>query len=328
MNGLRKFLKLLWVLFLLVFMSLSAYASEFPAETVYSKFGSSVVAIWGSGEKTQGSIGAGSLISKDGLVVTNAHVISVGSTGKLYPQISIFLKPERLTGNVKKDLSKGYAARVLAVSKDLDLALLKINQTPSNLNIICIASPDDVRIGQEVVAIGHPEQGGFWSLTYGRISGEFSDFGGIRGKDMYQTDTSVNRGNSGGPLLDSRGCMVGINTSIARRSNDGLAITGINFALKSEVVHEWFAQQGLNLAYMTPAPPAKTKAKNIPTSKTIPEVGRHEVEPKPKIGVKPKTQKTRTYRFKTPKRPYDYNNLIKVEKELEDMMKDMRGKIR
>ncbi len=339
----RNPVRLLWVLFLSLLLALPAYASGFPAEAVYSRYGPSVVAIWASGGKTQGAIGAGSLISKDGLIVTNSHVISVSSTGKLYPQISVFFKPERLTGDVKRDLSKGYTAKVLAVSKDLDIAVLKVDYTPSGLNLICLSSPANVRIGQEVVAIGHPEQGGFWSLTYGRISGEFSDFGGTRGKHMYQTDTSVNRGNSGGPLLDGRGCLVGINTSIARRSDDGLAITGINFALKSKVVHDWLALQGLSVGYMTSVAtasktsvteppvevppvtkssqplPAQTKAKDAPT----PKAREHEVKPKQRNGGK---EENRKHRFKTPKRPYDYNNLIKVEEELEDMMKEMRLK--
>jgi len=362
----NNFIRLFLSLSLSLFLALPSYASEFPAETIYSKYGPSVVAIWASGGKTQASIGAGSLISENGLVVTNAHVISIGSTGKPYPKISVFFKPERLTGDVKKDLNKGYAARILAVSRPLDIAVLKIEQTPSGLNYICLSSPDSVHIGQEVVAIGHPEQGGFWSLTYGRISGEFSDFGGVKGKHMYQTDTSLNRGNSGGPLLDSRGCLVGVNTSIARRSDDGLAITGINFALKSEVVHDWLALQDLSIAYITPAatteseetfatkPPAtepsvtepsvtessvteppKTRPGKIKQPLASPAKTKSEIfsnEKAPKQTVKPGTpaeeKKIRKSRFKTPKRPYNYNDLTKVEQELEDMMKEMRGKIR
>ncbi|KKM18210.1 hypothetical protein LCGC14_1668000, partial [marine sediment metagenome] len=60
-----------------------------------------------------------------------------------------------------------------------------------------------------------------------------------------------NRGNSGGPLLDRRGYMVGVNTNIARRGSGDLAITGVNFALKSSVVNNWLGQQGVRLAYGT-----------------------------------------------------------------------------
>src|SRR5206468_6675576 len=117
-------------------------------------------------------------------------------------------------------------------------------------------------------AIGHPEHGAKWSLTTGRIGGEWANFEGVTGKDVYQMETSVNRGNSGGPLLDGNGYMVGINTAIARRSEDGLAITGINFALKSSVVRAWIAttlgkldnQVDNGPASATPPPPQQVAA--------------------------------------------------------------------
>jgi len=109
---------------------------------------------------------------------------------------------------------------------------------PDGLPTMAIAG-EDVGVGEATAAIGHPEHGAKWSLTTGRIGGEWADFEGVKGKDVYQMETSVNRGNSGGPLLDGNGYMVGINTAIARRSEDGLAITGINFAIKSSVVRRW-----------------------------------------------------------------------------------------
>jgi serine protease Do len=75
-----------------------------------------------------------------------------------------------------------------------------------------------------------------------------ADFEGVKGKDVYQMETSVNRGNSGGPLLDGNGYLVGINTSISRRSADGLAITGINFAIKSAVVRRWISESREQIA--------------------------------------------------------------------------------
>lgn len=177
-------------------------------------------------------IGAGSIISRDGLVLTNTHVVIDKSTNKSFPHISIYLKPDKLTGVVKDDLSRRLDAQVLHYSVELDLALLKAKDLHSEINIIELADPSEIKIGEEVIAIGHPEQGGFWSLTYGRISGELSNYQSMPGKDMYQTDTGVNRGNSGGPLLDRREYMVAVNSNIARLSKDGLPITGVNFAIK------------------------------------------------------------------------------------------------
>src|SRR3989304_5734656 len=236
---------------LVVVFSVASYAAGFPAKKIYETYSPSVVVIRASGEKGGGMIGAGSLISGDGLVVTNAHVVMDRDKTVIYPKIKVYLRPERVTGFVEKDLAKGYGAEVIAYSVELDLALLKMSGVPPGLNAIEFADPEEISVGEEVVAIGHPEQGGFWSLTYGRISGEIGDFQGIEGKDVFQTDTSVNRGNSGGPLLDMRGYMVAVNSNIARVGADGLPITGVNFSIKSSVVKDWMKKKGLAVKYGT-----------------------------------------------------------------------------
>jgi len=308
--------RLLSAFYLSILFTGLAGAADFPAEKVYKAYGPSVVLIWASSSDQKGSVGAGSVISQDGLVVTNAHVISMGDAG-LYPEIAVCLKPDRLTGDPKRDLANCYKAAVLGVSADIDIAVLRADGLPKLKNVICLADPEDVGIGQEVVAIGHPEQGGFWSLTYGRISAEFADFEGVSGKNMYQTDTSMNRGNSGGPLLNSRGCMVGVNTSIARRSSaDNLAITGVNFALQSQVVRDWLNSRGAKVAYEAKSPEPEAK-------QPLTEAKPPDAEMKPPVEEK-KTEK----RFETPKRPYDYDELTRVEKELGEMMEEMRGKTR
>lgn len=146
-------------------------------------------------------------------------------------------------------------------------------------------------------------------MTYGRISGEMRDYQGIPGKDMYQTDTSINRGNSGGPLLDGRGYMVAINSNIARVGKDGLPITGINFAIKSSVAKRWFEEKGYKVSYGRRSISGQQEVSREKESK---EDG-------------PKDQE----RFLIQKRPYDYDAILKAaEKELEEMMEEMRGKIR
>ena len=217
--------------------ALSARADEIDYKKLYATVAPGVVLVYGEQGET-GSVGTGSIIQAGGLVVTNAHVILDHGTKKPFEKLFVFLKPDRVTGQNETDLKRGYAAQWLTYSTSLDLALLVMLNAPDNLPTVELAE-GEVAVGEATAAIGHPEHGARWSLTTGRIGGEWTDFEGVKGKDVYQMETSVNRGNSGGPLLDGNGHMVGINTAIARRSEDGLAITGVNFAIKSSVIRAW-----------------------------------------------------------------------------------------
>jgi len=221
----------------LILLAAAARAEEIDYKRLYANASPAVVLVYGEEGET-GSVGTGSIIHKSGLVVTNAHVILNHATQKPFAKLFIFLKPDRVTGSNDQDLKRGFKARWLSFNPSLDLALLVMDGAPEVLPVMPLAEAD-VGVGEATAAIGHPEHGARWSLTTGRIGGEWTDFEKVPGKDVYQMETSVNRGNSGGPLLDGNGYMVGINTAIARRSEDGLAITGINFALKSSVVRKW-----------------------------------------------------------------------------------------
>ena len=291
---------LLFIGIMIIFQSPS-FAGDFAIE-VYQQKSKAVVFIVGRSEGKAPMVGAGSIISSSGIIVTNAHVVIDKSISRPFPNIKVYLKPDKVTGSQKKDLVTPYEASVKAFDIDLDIAIIKVENLPTDTGVMELAAPEEVKIGEEVIAIGHPEQGGFWTLTYGRISGIISNQKGIEGKDVYQTDTSVNRGNSGGPLLDKRGYMVGINTNIARLGAGNLPITGVNFALQSIVVKKWLGEQDIMLAY----------------------------------GTKPLYNDTRPVAVKrkgdtilTAKRPYKIDDLFKqVESDMEDMMEEMRGKIR
>jgi serine protease Do len=163
--------------------------------------------------------------------------------------VAVYFKPEKVTGIQEHDLNRRVKSRVVAFDRSLDLALLQLETTPSGIAPLILGDPEQVRIGDRVVAIGHPEQGGLWTLTTGVISSEFEDFQKIPGKNVFQTEASFNRGNSGGPLLDAYGHQVGINTSIARQAADGMAIVSINFSLKSSVAQIWLKKQGVQVVY-------------------------------------------------------------------------------
>ena len=213
---------------------------------IYELDSPAVVMIIGySNSGQRGNGGTGSIIQQDGLVLTNAHVVIEDQTGKPYPRLTIYLKPERVSGDPKADLSRSAKGRVVAFSQPLDLALLKLDGPPGPFPVLELDDSDRIEIGDRVVAIGHPEQGGLWTLTTGTISAQFENFNATKGKSVFQTETGLNRGNSGGPLLDTYGRMVGINTAIARLSSDGLPITSISFSLKSNVAKGWLRDQGV-----------------------------------------------------------------------------------
>ena len=196
----------------LLLAATAAQADEIDYKKLYLSVSPAVVLVYGEAGEV-GSIGTGSVIHKNGLVVTNAHVILDHATGKPYGKLFIFLKPDRVTGQNEVDLKRPFAAQWLSYNASLDLALLFMRDAPANLPVVSIAE-GDVGVGESTAAIGHPEHGAKWSLTTGRIGGEWTDFEGVKGKDVYQMETSVNRGNSGGPLLDGNGNMVGDRKSV------------------------------------------------------------------------------------------------------------------
>ncbi len=155
----------------------NAEAKELSPRDIYEQASPAVVMVMGhsDGGKT-GSGGTGSIIQADGLVLTNAHVVVEERTGKPYPRLSVFLKPPRVTGDSRMDLARMLRAKVVAYSTPLDLAILKLEEAPAPLPVVAFSESTHGRIGDRVVAIGHPEQGGLWTLTNGVISAEMDNF--------------------------------------------------------------------------------------------------------------------------------------------------------
>lgn len=227
-------------------IALAGFAATPPQ--IYQKAAPAVVFIMAKGSPKMNHIGTGSIIREDGLVLTNAHIFSDPESSRVKTDIRVYLKPRRITGNNRKDLMHRYRGRLLAYDMALDLALIQIEQLDRSLPRIAFADSERVVVGDQVFAIGHPEQGGLWSLTSGVISAFRQDHGGVRGKNLFQTDASINRGNSGGPLLDIDGKMVGINSLIARKAPDGLTITDVNYSIMSNVARSWL----MGLGYQFP----------------------------------------------------------------------------
>jgi len=260
----------------------AAEARMTPRE-IYKQKALGVVLIVASQEgSSSASAGTGSIIARDGqdaLVITNSHVIYDATAKATFPVVHIFMKPEKVTGDMNRDLTRHFAGEVVAHDPTLDLALLRMKAAPADAPVISLGDPEEVGPGDETIAIGHPEQGGLWTITTGVIGAEFADFKGIPGKDVFQMETSLNRGNSGGPLFDVRGFQVGVNTAIARQGQGGIAITGVNFALKASVAKKWLEKNRVAVAYGRE--PAAGQDTQVAAAEPPPRETRPEARPEP-----------------------------------------------
>lgn len=303
----------------------SVSATELSTAQIYASTAPAVVFI--AAAVSEGtSMGTGSIIDTRGLVLTNSHVIFDESMKTPAQKVFVYLKPDRVLGDTDniENLSRRYPATVLAHDQALDLAILKIERPAEPLPVLQLTDPARTTIGARVFAIGHPENGGLWSLTTGVISADWKDFQTVPGKDVFQTETSINHGNSGGPLLDEQGYQVGINSSGARVSRDGSAITGVNFAIKSSVAKGWLSRKGLYVAYATGD--QKTGSAEIPRESAVPNPKQPEKVLENQPEAKPETGPGLP-----PLRPYRIDNLLKrldlVQKDLEKQMDDMGAEI-
>ena len=162
--------------------------------------------------------GSGFVWDQDGHIITNYHVIK-GAT-----QAIVTL------GN-----GNSYQASLVGVAKEKDLAVLKIEAPKGELPPIPVGNSENIRVGQNVYAIGNPF-GLDQTLTTGVVSAldrEINSQAGVPIRGVIQSDAAINPGNSGGPLLDSRGLLIGVNTAIYSPSG---ASAGIGFSIPVDVV--------------------------------------------------------------------------------------------
>ena len=227
-----------------------AQAQKNPAE-IYRETSPAVVLLLSSNPGSSKRFKGTGFIIRRGLILTNAHVV-LDDNNQIMGRILAFLPSENPNDDNQNNLKHGHKALVLFQDPDLDLALL-ITKTLPDVKPIPFGNSGTVSIGDSVLAIGHPENGGLWSLTSGRIGSKISNFRKIQGKHVFQAEASINHGNSGGPLLNLHGQMIGVITSMYRTASDGSAITGINFALQSKVVHQWLKKHEVSVAlHQTP----------------------------------------------------------------------------
>ncbi|MCQ0969847.1 Do family serine endopeptidase [Paracoccus sp. TK19116] len=165
------------------------------------------------GPQRSNALGSGFVISAEGFIVTNNHVIDGAD------EIEIeFYSGERLP------------AEVIGTDPNTDIAVLKVD-SPDPLPFVEFGDSDSARVGDWVLALGNPLGQGF-SASTGIVSARNRELSGTY-DDYLQTDAAINRGNSGGPLFDMNGRVVGVNTAILSPSGGSI---GIGFSMASNVV--------------------------------------------------------------------------------------------
>ena len=169
-------------------------------------------------EQKQQSLGTGFIISKDGYIITNFHMVEDSS-------------------EIKVKISDGRELKAKVVGRDskTDLALLKISSLFENLPVLSLGDSEKIRVGDWVLAVGNP-----FGLEHTVTQGIISATGRVLGSGPYdnflQTDAPINPGNSGGPLVNLKGEVIGINTAIVSGG------TGIGFAIPSALAKSVIAQ--------------------------------------------------------------------------------------
>jgi len=169
-------------------------------------------------KRKTGSLGSGFIISKDGYVVTNNHVVA---------------SADEITVKLQND-GHEYPAKIIGRDKETDLALLKI-EVKKDLPYLDFANSEKAEVGEWVLAIGNPFGLGH-TVTKGIISAKGRIIGAGPFDNFIQTDASINPGNSGGPLIDLKGRVIGINTAIIASGH------GIGFAIPSNMAKNVISQ--------------------------------------------------------------------------------------
>jgi serine protease Do len=165
----------------------------------------------GGGMPIQG-LGSGFIISPDGYILTNAHVVANASEV-----------------NVRLSSKRAYKAKVIGADKSTDVGLIKIDAT--GLPTVRIGNPDQTKVGQWVAAIGSPF-GLDHTVTAGIVSAKSRSLSGESYVPFIQTDVAINPGNSGGPLFNMDGEVIGINSQIYSRTGGYM---GLSFAIPIDV---------------------------------------------------------------------------------------------
>jgi S1-C subfamily serine protease len=206
--------------------SAAAGPSGFSPAALFDKSASGVVLVvstfGGSGLGGGEALGSGFIVSKDGTILTNAHVVT--SNGQKATKVEVAFRQGQ------DQTSPHVTAKLVGVDVTSDIAVLKVSPGSRTLTPLPLGDSSNLTIGEWVVAIGNP-LGYSFSLSQGIVSGTARDLQAPNGAIIpngIQTDAAINQGNSGGPLIDANGEVIGINEQIASTSG---SFSGLGFAI-------------------------------------------------------------------------------------------------
>jgi S1-C subfamily serine protease len=203
-------------------------------QDVYRAEAPGVVTIIGQGvgpNSTDG-LGSGFVVSGDGDIATNAHVVTGGSGSSVHRARHVYV---RFSDGAQVE------AKIVGFDPNSDVALLRVPPSGLNLHPLPLGKITDASVGAPAMVIGSPF-GEDQSLSVGVISGldrTISSLTGFTIEGAIQTDAAINHGNSGGPLLDARGRVLGIASQIDTSSGEG---SGVGFAVPVDTVRRSLAQ--------------------------------------------------------------------------------------
>jgi S1-C subfamily serine protease len=221
--------------------ALAGWLSVLPAEgaeslrNVFKQVDASVVVVQtnryqvvtgpGTQLTTLPGLGSGVIIAADGKVMTAAHVVQTADEIKIQFQDG-----------------KTVAARVLTSDPAADVALLQINQVPSDVEVARLGDSDEVEVGDQIFVVGAPVGMGH-TLTVGHVSARRKPntmYGGMSRAEFFQTDAAINQGNSGGPMFNMTGEVVGIVSHIISKSG---GFEGLGFVVTSNLARRLLLEQ-------------------------------------------------------------------------------------
>jgi S1-C subfamily serine protease len=200
--------------------------TAFDAQTIYRRDSDGVVTLLAADANGRGGLGSGFVVSDSGEIVTNAHVVTTGAGAAIRKASKVF---------VRFGDGNQVSARIVGFDPFSDVALVRVDPKGLTLKPLPLGSVDDVTVGEPVAAIGSPF-GEERSLSVGVISAtdrSIESLTGFQTSGALQTDAAINSGNSGGPLLDAGGRVLGINSQIRSSSGSG---SGVGFAVPVDVV--------------------------------------------------------------------------------------------
>ena len=196
-------------------------------EEIYQEFSNNVVYVTDNKE----GYGSGFVINHNGFkIITNWHVVSNNKN------VLICLKPKVISDYCN---NQRFTGKVIKINKKKDLAMIEVKGLPNNFKDINFASFKDIRVGETVFALGHPD-GKVWTFSSGMVSQIRPQYSwrydnSKHFANVIQTDASINPGNSGGPLFNKKKKLVGVNSFTSKGEN-------LNFAISSDDLLEFINQ--------------------------------------------------------------------------------------